>query len=176
PYAGLSEPNRQNIHGLEAEARVRPHSTLSLEAGLTLLDNSGPNETYRYNDFTFIRPDGTVERNFVDLDYPYDPGADLLFNLTALWRPLNQWTIHGRASWFSSRDQVALSEGEFVTIPASSDWRLDAGFLVEDLFASGLDLSGTIRNLTDRRTETPGTYGLIEGKGIDGLLMLRRRW
>lgn len=176
PYAGLSEPNRQDIQGLEVEARLRPHSSLSLEAGLTLLDNSGPNETYRYNDFTFIRPDGTVERNFVDLDYPYDLGADILFNLTALWRPLDQWTLHGRASWFSSRDQVALSEGEFVTIPASSDWRLDAGFLVEDIFASGLDFSGTIRNLTDRRTETPGTYGLIEGEGIDGLFMLRWRW
>ena len=176
PYAGLSEPNRQDIRGLEAEARFRLHSTLSLEAGLTLLDNSGPNETYRYNDFTFIRPDGTVERNFVDLDYPYDPGADLLLNLTALWRPRDRWTIHGRASWFSSRDFVTLSEGEFVAASVSSDWRLDAGFLVEDVLVPGLDLSGTVRNLTDRRTETPGTYGLIRREGLGALLMLRWRW
>ena len=75
PYAGLSLPNRQNIKGVEIEGRFSPVKSLDLSANLTLLDNDGPNETYHWNDFSFVRPDGTVVKHYTDLTYPYDRGA-----------------------------------------------------------------------------------------------------
>ena len=48
PYAGLSLPNEQKIYGLEIEAHLSPHPSLDIEANLTLLNNRGSEERYRY--------------------------------------------------------------------------------------------------------------------------------
>ena len=50
PYAGLSLPNSQDIIGLELEGHLSPAESLDLSANLTLMDNSGPDETYHYLD------------------------------------------------------------------------------------------------------------------------------
>ena len=48
PYAGLSQPNHQKIYGVELMGNVFPMKELSFSANLTLLNNSGPYETYNY--------------------------------------------------------------------------------------------------------------------------------
>ena len=106
PYAGLSLPNRQNIKGVEIEGRFSPVKSLDLSANLTLLDNDGPNETYHWNDCSFVRPDGTVVKHFTDLTYPYDRGPGTLFNLIGTWRPVERLTAFLRLGYFSSRNLI----------------------------------------------------------------------
>ena len=174
PYAGLSLPNRQNIQGVEIEGRFSPVKSLDLSANLTLLDNDGPSETYLYNDFSFVRPDGTVVKHFTDLTYPYDKGPGALFNLTGTWRPVERVTAFLRLGYFSSRNLIFPRSAEIRSVPGV--WLLDMSTTIRDIGSPGLDLELSIRNLLDRDYETPGTYGLIQGDPATVWVALRKRW
>ncbi len=174
PYAGLSLPNRQDIRGVEIEGHFSPVKTLDLAANLTLLDNDGPDETYHWNDYSYVRPDGTVVKHFTDLRYPYDSGPGSLFNLTGTWRPLEKVSAFLRLGYFASRDLIFPRSAEIRSVPGV--WLLDASATLRDIGISGLDLEVSVRNLLDKRYETPGTYGLIEGDPATLWVELRKRW
>ncbi|MBN2438459.1 MAG: TonB-dependent receptor plug domain-containing protein [Deltaproteobacteria bacterium] len=174
PYAGLSLPNRQNIEGVEIEGRFSPVRNLDLSANLTLLDNDGPSETYHWNDYSFVRPDGTVVKHYTDLTYPYDSGADTLFNLTGTWRPVERVTAFLRLGYFSSRNLIFPRSAEICSVPGV--WLVDMSATVRDIGIPGLDLELSVRNLLDRDYETPGTYGLIQGDPATVWVGLRKRW
>lgn len=176
PYAGLSQPNHQDIFGIEAEVRWEPHPEWAWSANFTVMDNSGPNETYVYNDFTFIRPDGTVEESLVELDYPYDSGAEILLNLMGTWRPMDRFTLFGRAGYVSSRDLIVLNDGDFNMTSAPGFWRLDATAVLEDVGVPGLDLQVSVENLLDHRYRAPGTYGLVDGEPFTARFSIRTVW
>ncbi|MHB8773160.1 MAG: TonB-dependent receptor plug domain-containing protein [Syntrophales bacterium] len=171
---GLSLPNSQNIKGVEIEGRFSPLKTLDLSANLTLVDNDGPNETYHWNDFNFIRPDGTVVKHFTDLAYPYDRGPGTLFNLMSTWRPVDRMTAFLRLGYFSSRNLIFPRSAEIRSVPGV--WLLDAAATVRDVGIAGLDLEASVRNLLDRDYETPGTYSLIKGDPATLWLGLRMHW
>lgn len=179
--AGLSEPNHQDIYGIELEGRYIPHPTLNLTANLTLMNNSGPDETYRYNDYTFIRPDGTIEKHYIDLNYPYDIGAKTLFNLTGTWKPVERFTAYARAGYVSSRDLVYLDQTDpksatFSAVSVPGFWALDLNVIVHDLFYPDLDLEFSIDNAANAQYETPGTYGLMDGTPFSAQVILRKTW
>ena len=174
PYAGLSLPNSQNINGVEIEGRFSPVKSLDLSANLTLLDNDGPDETYHWNDFSFVRPDGTVVKHFTDLAYPYDRGPGALFNLMGTWRPVERLTAFARLGYFSSRDLIFPRSAEIRSVPGV--WLLDVSTTVRDVGFAGLDLEVSVRNLLDRDYETPGTYSLIKGDPATVWVGLRKRW
>ena len=179
--AGLSESNHQTIYGVEIEARYMPHPTLTFYAGLTLMDNSGPDETYQYNDYIFIRPDGTVEKHFVDLDYSYDIGAKVLFNATGTWKPNDRITAYARGGYVSSRDLVYLDQTDpenatFRSFSVGGVWTLDLNVTVHDIYYPDLDLELSVENATNTQYETPGTYGLMEGAPSSAQLILRKTW
>jgi outer membrane cobalamin receptor len=173
-YAGLSLPNRQNINGVELEGHVSPVKSLDLSANLTLLDNDGPSETYHWNDYSYVRPDGTVVKHFTDLTYPYDSGADTLLNLKGMWRPVKRVSAFVRLGYVSSRDLIFPRSTEICSVPGV--WLLDASATLRDIGISGLDLEVSVRNLLDKNYETPGTYGLIEGDPATLWVELRKRW
>lgn len=174
PYAGLSLPNQQNITGLEIEGRFSPVKSLDFSANLTLQDNDGPSETYHYNDFSFVRPDGTVVKHYTDLTYPYDRGPGALFNLTGTWRPVERVTAFLRLGYFSERNLIFPRSAEIRSVPGV--WLLDMSTTVRDIGIPGLDLELSVRNLLDRDYETPGTYGLIQGDPATVWVVLRKRW
>ncbi|MHB9098553.1 MAG: TonB-dependent receptor plug domain-containing protein, partial [Syntrophales bacterium] len=174
PYAGLSLPNRQNIEGVEIEGRFSPVKSLDLSANLTLLSNDGPSETYHWNDFSFVRPDGTVVKHFTDLTYPFDRGPDALFNLTGTWRPLEKVTTFLRLGYFSSRNLIFPRSAEILSVPGV--WLLDMSTTFRDIGIPGLDLEISVRNLLDRDYDTPGTYSLIKGDPATLWVGLRKRW
>jgi outer membrane receptor protein involved in Fe transport len=176
PYAGLSRPNQQDIIGMEAEAQWTPRPFLDLAANLTLLKNSGPAETYAFNDFTFIRPDGTVEKSFVDVEYPYDLGADVLLNLMGTWRLSKALTLFSRLGYVAPRNLNVLTDGRFKTTEVGGFWRVDAHLSWKDALASGLDVDLSVENLLDARYEAPGTYGLVEGTPFTARLGIRMNW
>ena len=185
PYAGpgLSLPNEQNIKGVEIEGRYSPLKSLDLSANLTLLDNDGPNETYHWNDVSFVRPDGTVVKHFTDLTYPYDRGPGALFNLMGTWRPVERATAFLRLGYYSSRNLIFPFASRNLISPRSAEirsvpgvWLVDASTTVRDIVFPGLDLEISVRNLLDRDYETPGTYSLIKGDPATVWVGLRKRW
>jgi len=177
PYAGLSEANSQRINGVELEGRISLLKDLELSANFTMLDNSGPDETYKYNDFTFIRPDGTIERHYVDLNYPYDVGPKRLFNLMAKWRPLEHLTTAARLSYSSSRLLVYPRGESLEAYPSSGGvWLLDMSATFTDALMPGLDFSVSVKNVADKHYETPGTYDFLNGYPASIELTVVKRW
>jgi outer membrane receptor for ferrienterochelin and colicin len=176
-YAGLSEPNRQDIYGVEIEARYTPHPTIDLYAGLTLMENSGPDETFQYE--PFITPQES--NGIIELNYPYDIGAKTLFNLTGTWKPSDRITAYARAGYVSGRNLVYLDESDpeqptFRSVSVSGFWTLDLNLTLHDLYCPGLELELSIDNATDNHYEAPGTYGLMDGAPAAAQIILRKRW
>ena len=171
PYAKLSRPNRQDIRGLELETVFRPTRRLDIQANMTLLDNSGSKERYRFVDFFIQGEDGLPEPVFRTLRHPFDTGPRTMFNLLASWEAVPGLTTFAHLEYFSSR-KLIYARGE-ETQSASGAWLLNAGLFLEDLFTPGLDLGLKVRNMTDNRYRTPGTYSMIKGDGINGEIFLR---
>lgn len=174
PYAGLSNPNHQTIRGVEAGGRITPMDGLELGLNLTLLDNSGPDEVYRYNDYSFIRPDGTVVDHYVDLQYPFDTGPETLMNLTATWQPRDRLTLFSRLRYFSGQELIYPRNED--RVPVSGQWLLDMSCAVEDVIFERTDLTVSVQNAADSSYKIPGTYSMIEGAPFEFQVRIRRRW
>jgi len=173
PYAGLSNPNHQEILGLELEGRYSPIDSIDLSGNVTLLNNKGPDETYHYNDYTYWDGEKWV-KHYVDIQYPYNKGPHTMMNLMGTWKPLDWVQTSLRLRYFSSRDliypRVKTSE------PSSDVWLIDASARFRDIFRKGLELDLSVRNLANRKYETPGTYSTIDGDPISAVVTLRYRW
>lgn len=173
-YAGLSKQNEQTIQGIEIEGYLSPASSLDFSANLTLLDNHGTKETYHYNDYSYIRPDGTFEQHFTDIKYPYDLGPSTLFNLAGTWRISGRITFFANLGYFSSRE--LLYPRSKVSHSSPGVWLLDLSTTFSDFLCSGMELSLNFKNITDRRYETPGTYSTIDGEPFSAEVVLRKKW
>lgn len=171
PYAGLSESNKQDIYGLELESSYRPVKNLNLEANMTFLKNSGSDERYRYLEYSFVRPDGTVVDVFAYLIHPFDTGPKTIFDFMATWEINQRLTTFAHLEYFSSRKLIYPRGEEFET--AKSTWLLHASATLKDFITPGLDLRLNLRNIADSRYKTPGTYSMIRDEGISAEVMLR---
>ena len=169
PYAGLSEPNHQNIHGIEIDGHVTPVKTFTLSANVTWLNNSGPDETYHY-----LAKYVDFEPVYEDLRFPYDTGPRRLFNVTGTWRPIDRVTVFARLGYFSSTQLIYPRGDTFSSCPGV--WLVDMSITIRDVFFPGVELAFSARNLTNRHYETPGTYSTIRGEPFGVEVMLRKRW
>lgn len=174
PYAGLSVPNHQSINGIELEMNLSPSKKIQLSAKLTALDNTGPQETYRYNDYSYIRADGTIVEHFVDLAYPYDIGSDIMFNLMGTMNLNRYITTYAGLSYFSDRKLIYPRGDTFIDLPGV--WLLDATATVRDILPKGLELELALKNCTDRKYEIPGTYSTLSGDPFSVHITLRKKW
>jgi outer membrane receptor protein involved in Fe transport len=174
PYAGLSIPNHQKIEGIELEGLVKPVDCVELGANLTVFDNSGPDETYRYVDYIFIRPDGTEEKHYAELSYPYNTGPDTMSNLTGKWDITDRITLFSRAGYFSSQKVICPRCETRQSVPGV--WLVDAKLTYRDIWMPGLNLDMYAWNLADKEYLLPGTYSAIEGEGFNSMIMITKRW
>lgn len=175
-FAGVSLPNHQEISGLEFEGRFVPHPSLELTANLTLMTSVGPEETYRYLDYVILNPDGSLDRHYLDLPYPYDIGADILFNIGATWRPLPGYSLYARVGHVGGVGGSYLEDGAFVTEEAHSGiWMVDASVMAED-FIAGMDARLTLTNLLTGSYEVPGGYGMTEGEEWNCRVVFSKHW
>ncbi len=173
PWAGLSQPNHQNIYGFEIEGSLSPTRTIDLSVNLTLMDNSGPDETYKVFKH-WIWEDGSLSPVFEERRYPYDIGSKHLFNLMGKWRPMENISLFSRLRCFSSSQLIDPRAETFETI--SGAWLLDFGAAWKNLVQPGLDVHLSIRNLLNERYETPGTYTTIQGEPFSASLLIRMNW
>lgn len=174
PYAGLSEPNTQEITGAEFGVSYQPADALNITANFTFLDNRGAQETYRLNDFDFIRPDGTVVEHFVDLAYPFNAGPEKMANLMVTWCPRAWATLFFRLGYFSSQDLI-FPRSEAIH-GVDGVWQVDAAMTFKDVVSRGVDVEFSVRNLTDTAGELPGTYETIETAPVSAQIEVRKRW
>ncbi len=174
-YAGLSDPNHQKIFGVELEGRVVPFAGLELSANLTAFDNSGPDETYRYEDGFIIDPDdGSIEIIYAESSYPFDTGPNRLLNIMGKWEPFDRVSIFCRAGYFSSVDIVCPTCDSIESVPGA--WLLDMAFTAKDIVIPGLELSVYLKNVTDKNYRLPGTYSTIDGEPFSALILLKKSW
>ncbi|MFH0731109.1 MAG: TonB-dependent receptor [Pseudomonadota bacterium] len=174
PYAGLSEPNDQEITGVEVEAAYNFSNTFDIAVNLTVLDNRGPEETYRYNDYDYFRPDGSVEKHFVDLVYPYNAGPEKMANFIMTWRPVDRCILYIRWGYFSGQ-KLIFPRDDFI-IGTDGQWRIDTSITWKNVFQPGMDLNFTIKNIADERGGVPGTYDIFHAAPVSARLELRKKW
>ncbi len=176
PYAGLSLPNNQRICGLELEGHYFPHPRLDIEANLTLLNNRGSEEQYRYLESITIDPDFNIIEKYTTKNYPYDLGSDSLFNLMVTWQPSERVSLHTCAGYIGPRSLIYPRADAYEIVSVSGDWQVDLTAVIQDVLFPGTALDLSIKNLTDHNYQTPGTYDVIEDHPVTVQVMFRVRF
>lgn len=174
-YAGLSLPNHQNIQGIELAFQWKPLEAVEFRGNMTLLDHSGPEELYKYNDYDEWNPDtGEVEKHYVYLSYPYDVGSETLGNLMCILRPAERVSVSLRASHIGARRLIFPRGDQTMVFPA--EWLGDASFLLRDVTDFGIDVRLTLKNITNVSYKIPGTYYVSEGEPFRAEISFSKRW
>ncbi|MBW2369982.1 MAG: TonB-dependent receptor plug domain-containing protein [Deltaproteobacteria bacterium] len=170
----LSQPNSQEIYGFEISGRYDVNRQLNISANLTMLENTGSDETFQFVNEIFVRPDGTIVEIFDEINYPFDLGADTTLNLLGTWRPTMNFSLFARLQYFSSRKLVFQ---RVETVKQFSDqWLFDVSARVKDFVFPGWDLSVTLKNLLDADYKTPGIYTGIDGTPAELMVIVRKKW
>ena len=170
--AGLSTPNEQTIYGVELEAEHRLTDDLSVSGNLTLLGNSGPNETYLYKDYVEEDDDGNLVNYYNALDYAYESGPDIMGTVRAVWQLSDDIRLVPELRYFSS--QSYYSPVEDITQTCDSAWIAGLNLIVTRY--SPLDISVHVSNLLDNEYLSPGVYSVTEAPGLSAGFMVRMRW
>ncbi len=182
PYSGLSLANSQDIKGVELQCSLSPVDSVSISSGLTLLNNSGPDEAYLYNEYSSLNPDGTIEDHFVELKYPYDMGPDKLFNLTLLWSITDTVDFFAETRYFAgykltyphvTEDYNTLRSE---VVECDSTWLSDIGITLRNFVVPDSDLEIKLTNVFDKKYYIPGTYSLEQGGPFCFGMVWRKRW
>ena len=174
PYAGagLSIPNSQTIKGIELELAHQLTDSFKLSGNLTLLNNSGPDETYLYNDYTYIDDEGNGVKHYQELDYAYDTGPDTMGAVRAVWQITDKLTLVPELRYFSERKLYYPVED--VTRICDDVWVMDVNLLVKDIFP--FDLSLYLNNLFNTDIASPGLYSVTRNPSFNAGLMIRMNW
>lgn len=109
--AGLSTPNSQTINGVEIEFSHSFTPSLSISGSMTFLDNTGADETYLYNDYTYIDPNGNSVRHFETLEYAYDSGPKRMGSLKAVWKMTDHLILLPELNYFSKKNIILPCTG-----------------------------------------------------------------
>lgn len=170
--AGLSTPNSQTIYGVELELEHAFTDRLKLGGNLTLLNNSGPNEVYFYNDFNYTDADGNLVRHFLDLEHDYDMGPDILGSLKASWQMTKHMQLVSELRYFSGRELYFPIED--ITKACDDAWTLDLHLHVEKLWP--FDLSLFVTNVFDNDNAVPGVYSVTQPPPLAAGFSLGMSW
>ncbi|MBW2022189.1 MAG: TonB-dependent receptor plug domain-containing protein [Deltaproteobacteria bacterium] len=174
PYAGLSEPNSQTIDGVELEGKLLLVDSIELGANLTVLDNDGPDETYRLNDYSYISPDGEVVKHYIDVIYPFDSGPDSIGNLWVRWSPTKRVSAFIHMGLTSSHQLIAPRNQ--TPLKVEGGWLVDGTLTLKEFPVQNTELSLVLKNMTNREYRVEGTYSLRDAPGVSMQLWLRKTW
>jgi outer membrane receptor for ferrienterochelin and colicin len=170
--AGLSMPNRQTIYGLELELGHQFTERFHLGGNLTFLSNSGPNEHYFYNDYSYTDPDGNLVKHYLDLEHDYDMGPDILGNLTAGWQITDHVSLVSELRYFAG--QTLYFPIEDATRSCDDAWVMDMHLHVKKWLP--FDLSLFVLNVLDQDHDIPGVYSVTDSQGVAAGAVIRVNW
>jgi len=97
-----------------------------------------------------------------------------MFNLTATYKVTERLTTFSNLEYFSSRELIYARSEEIDK--ASGVWLINAGATYNDFLTKDMDLTINLKNISNNRYRTPGTYSMIRGDGISGEVTLRYRF
>lgn len=173
---GVSTPNNQTIDGAELEWDFKLTDSLSLAGNVTVLNNSGPDETYTYNRFDYNQSGEYLKT----LNYDYDAGADTMGNLSLNWRMTDHITLVPELRYFSKTRLHYLKEPsvfepiEITTLESPEVWLMDLHLKIEDVFPFSVDFF--VENLWDESYSMPGMYSEIQGKSFNAGVLIKMKW
>ncbi len=182
--AGLSSPNSQDIYGLELEVEHQFLPNLTLCANLTLLNNSGTDETYYYNDYTYIdRDDGDIIKHYVELSHAYETGPDIMGTVKALWDINRNLSLVPELRYFGSQsiyfpvqdETQPYGDAWVMDVKSCGDaWVMDVNLRIRNYFP--FDVNLFVKNLFDNQYKTPGLYSVTRDSGVTAGITLRYSW
>jgi outer membrane cobalamin receptor len=164
--AGLSNPNRQTIKGVELELAHKLSDRFSLSGNLTFLENDGPDETYFYLAQSF------PEDVFLERSYAYDTGPDILGSVKGTWQITDTIALVPELRYFSSRNLYYPKED--IVRTCDKAWVADLNLMIKDRFP--FDVSVHLNNVFNTQYRSPGLYSVIDSQGVSGAVMLRMNW
>lgn len=170
--AGLSTPNSQTIDGIELEGDFQLTDTVKVSGCLTMLDTNGPNETYLYNDYSIIDEDGNVIKHYQEYGYDYDPGADVMLNVSAAWNMTKNILVVPEIRYVSERNLFYPVQDAAKTY--DDVWRVDLNIMVSNLFP--FDLGFHFNNILNSRHDTPGLYAIDTHDGFSAAVFVKMDW
>ena len=163
---------------VEFEWDFRITEALCFSGNITLLDNSGPDETYFYTRYEY--KDGYEYGADKTLNYNYDTGADTMINLAVNWRITDNLTLVPQFRYFSKvqlhylEEVSALEPLETTTIECPQVWLMDLHLKIKDIFPFDVDLF--VENLFDEKYKTPGVYSEIQGNSFNAGILIKMTW
>ncbi len=171
---GLSSPNSQTIDGAELEWDFKLTDRLSFAGNVTVLNNSGSDETYLYSWY-----DVGDDPVYTILNYDYDAGAETMANLSLNWRVTDHITVVPELRYFSSTqfhyfNETGPSDIETITIQCPEVWLMDFHLKIKDIFPFSLDFF--VENLWDEQYSVPGMYSVIQGQSFNAGVLIKMRW
>jgi outer membrane cobalamin receptor len=170
--AGITLPNSQVINGVELELDHQLTESFKLSGNLTLMDNSGPDETYFYNDYSYQDEDGNWVKHYQRLEYAYDTGPKTLGAVKGIWQITDRITLVPELKYFSETSLYYPLED--VTRGCDDAWIMDVNLLIKDVFSC--DLSIYANNIFDNNYSSPGIYSITNNQSFDVGLMIRKSW
>lgn len=173
PNIGASEPNRQKLWGAEFDFSLALNDFNDLMFSSAWMQNSGPSEVYKYNDYSYM-DGGELVKHYVDLAYPYDLGSSL--QMSAGWK----LKISDKASVYTSvnhfiQQDVVYPLGQ-ISQKYDSPWLLNVCLNADDFLFDGLSLYTGVKNALDNNYKVPGVYGTIDGRGAAYFAGIRMKW
>lgn len=161
--AGFSIPNKQTINGIEVELSRQVTERFKLSGNLTLLDNSGPNETYFYRYF---------DSHYRRLEYAYDTGPKTMGNIRGIWQITDQVALVPELKYFSQRTLYYPVDN--ITQTCNDAWVMDLNLLVRDVFP--FDLSVYLNNIFDTNYSSPGLYSITNNQSFHVGFKMQMAW
>ncbi len=170
--AGLSSPNNQTIYGIELELEHQVFDTFKLAACLTLLGNSGANETYLYNDYTYVDGEGNQIKHYLELEHAYETGPSTVGRLRGIWHPLDWLKIVPELRYFSEQTLFSPVENESLTCPEA--WIMDMNFSIKEVFP--FEVNFFLNNLFNNEYTSPGLYSVAKSRSFCAGMGIRYQW
>ncbi|EIM64578.1 TonB-dependent receptor plug domain-containing protein [Desulfobacter postgatei] len=169
---GIPTPNSQDISGLELEVEHQFFQNLTLCANLTLLNNSGTDETYYFNDYDFIDREDNVSKHYLALRYAYETGPNIMGTVKAVWDINRNFSLVPELRYFSSQSIYSPVADE--TLSCGQAWVMDVNLRIRNYFPFDVDLFA--KNLFDNTYKTPGLYSITRNPGFTAGVALRYSW
>ena len=174
PYAGISEPNHQDVNGVEIRGRYWFTPEFDMSANLSLHDHAGPDERYEYVSSFFVDEEGNFIEEREQIEYPFDSGAKTTFNLMTEWRPSRNVILSGRLLYVSDRDLIYPRSEKIIRF--SGQWTTDLSLRMENITRYRLGLACTVKNLFDQDYVSPGVYSGIKGDPLEIQIAISKKW
>ncbi len=170
--AGVSLPNQQTIDGIELEWEFAATDSLSFSGNATFLSNDGPDESFLFNDYTYIDDEGNEQKHYQTLTHQYDTGPDVILNLSGLYKISEDIKLIPKIRYFSERELYHSVTNETRKYPEA--WIFDLRLRISRFKSCDIDLY--VNNIFNNKFKTFDAVSDHLDESINAGISLKYRW